>query len=44
MARGPLCPLLRLLVLGLGLALLCAAAGERVSGTLCADKGLGVRT
>lgn len=44
MAPGPLCPLLRLLVLGLSLALLCAAAGERVSGTLCADKGLGVRT
>lgn len=43
MAPGPLCPLLRLLVMGLGLALLCAAAAERVPGTLGAEKGLGVR-
>uniref|UniRef100_E1BJH6 TNF receptor superfamily member 12A n=3 Tax=Bos TaxID=9903 RepID=E1BJH6_BOVIN len=33
MAPCPLRPLLRLLVLGLGLALLRAAAGERVPGT-----------
>lgn len=32
MAHCPLRPLLRLLVLGLGLALLRAAAGERVPG------------
>lgn len=44
MALSPLLrPLLRLLVLGLGLALLCAAAGEPVSGMPGARLGLGAR-
>lgn len=34
-------PLLRLFVLGLGLALLCAAAGERMPGMPGAEQGLG---
>uniref|UniRef100_A0A8C6FL16 Tumor necrosis factor receptor superfamily member 12A n=1 Tax=Moschus moschiferus TaxID=68415 RepID=A0A8C6FL16_MOSMO len=39
MASCPLRPLLRLLVLGLGLALLRAAAGERVPGTTPCSRG-----
>ncbi|XP_061066299.1 tumor necrosis factor receptor superfamily member 12A isoform X1 [Eubalaena glacialis] len=39
MSPGPLRPLLRLLVLGLGLALLRAAAGERVPGTTPCSRG-----
>uniref|UniRef100_A0A8C2QZ07 Tumor necrosis factor receptor superfamily member 12A n=2 Tax=Capra hircus TaxID=9925 RepID=A0A8C2QZ07_CAPHI len=39
MAHCPLRPLLRLLVLGLGLALLRAAAGERVPGTTPCSRG-----
>lgn len=43
MVPGPLRPLPRLLVLGLGLALLGAAVGERVPGTPGAGPGLGGR-
>ncbi|XP_023413240.1 tumor necrosis factor receptor superfamily member 12A isoform X1 [Loxodonta africana] len=39
MALGPLRPLLRLLVLGLWLALLCAAAGERTPGAAPCPRG-----
>ncbi|XP_066134414.1 tumor necrosis factor receptor superfamily member 12A [Saccopteryx bilineata] len=39
MALSLLRPLLQLLVLGLGLALLCAAAGEPVSGTTPCSRG-----
>ncbi|KAK1344739.1 hypothetical protein QTO34_013437 [Cnephaeus nilssonii] len=39
MTPAPLRPLPRLLALGLGLALLCAAAGEPVSGTTPCSRG-----
>nr|XP_045368719.1 tumor necrosis factor receptor superfamily member 12A isoform X2 [Camelus bactrianus] len=39
MVPGSLCPLLRLFVLGLGLVLLGAAAGERVPGTTPCSRG-----
>lgn len=43
MAPGLQRPLLRLLVLWLGLALLCSVAGERVPGTPGDEQGLGRR-
>ncbi|XP_075420523.1 tumor necrosis factor receptor superfamily member 12A [Tenrec ecaudatus] len=39
MALSPLCPLLRLLALGLGLALLRVASGERAPGTTPCSPG-----